>query len=68
MSHPAYNKWFTAVKDKYSSLIENNMWRLVKPLIGRKVLKARWVFNYKRDATSSIIRFKARWVTKGYEQ
>jgi hypothetical protein len=68
MSHNGQEKWLQAATDKMDSLISNNTWTLVDPPRNRKVLKGRWVFRYKRGPSGQVIRYKARWVVKGYEQ
>ena len=35
---------------------------------GEKVLEVKWVFSIKRGADGNIIRYKARWVEKGFLQ
>lgn len=61
-------KWFRAAEDEYDSLITNNTWCLVEPPLHQKVLKGKWVFKYKRGSGNVILRHKARFVVKGYEQ
>jgi hypothetical protein len=48
--------------------MENKTWVLVEPPMNRDVLQGRWVFKYKRGISGTIIRHKARWVVRGYEQ
>lgn len=62
------DKWYSASKDEINSLEVNNTWTLVDRPPNRKVLDTRWVFRHKRDSKGRIIRYKARWVVKGYEQ
>jgi hypothetical protein len=50
------------------SLISNGTWSLIDPPANRSVLKGRWVFKYKRGPSGDVLRYKARWVVKGYEQ
>jgi transposase InsO family protein len=68
MSHNGREKWFQAANDEMDSLISNSIWSLVDPPANRNVLKGRWVFKYKRGPSGDVIRYKARWVVKGYEQ
>lgn len=51
-----------------ASLTDNSTWTLFDPLPNRPVLEGKWVFKHKWDATGRIVRYKARWVVKGYEQ
>jgi hypothetical protein len=61
-------KWLQAAKEEFASLIDNNTWDLVEPPHHQKVLPGKWVFKYKRGISGKILRYKARWVAKGYEQ
>jgi hypothetical protein len=68
MKHPEHDDWLKASKDEMESLVQNNTWDLVQPPTGRKVLKGKWVYKYKRGADGRVLHHKARWVVKGYEQ
>jgi hypothetical protein len=68
MSHNGKEKWLTAANDEMVSLTSNDTWSLVQPPPNQHVLKGKWVFKYKRGAMGEILRYKARWVVKGYEQ
>jgi hypothetical protein len=68
ISHNSREKWLQAANDEMDSLVSNNTWTLVDPPPNRKVLKGKWVFKYKRGPLGEVIRHKARWVAKGYEQ
>ena len=57
--------------EEIKSLLENNTWdtlstESMEP--GHIVLSGKWVFKLKRDVNGKIVRFKARWVVKGYLQ
>ena len=71
MDGPYAPQWSLATTDEYNSLIQNGTWTLVKiedvpeNLIP---LKGKWVFKIKRGVKGEILRFKARWVVKGYLQ
>ena len=68
MNHASKDQWLQAAKDEHESLLANKTWSLVEPPLDRNVLKGRWVFKYKRGPEGTILRYKARWVVKGYEQ
>lgn len=57
-----------AIKEKISSLNENNTWELVLLPAGRKPIESKWIFKIKRDIHGNVDRYKARLVVKGYAQ
>lgn len=65
---PESKQWDTAMDDEYISLLKNETWDLVNPPHDRKVLQGRWVYKWKLGQDGKVIRHKARWVVKGYEQ
>ena len=68
MNQQYSGKWLQAAKEEFASLIDNNTWDLVEPPQYQKVLPGKWIFRPKRGAKGNILRYKARWVAKGYEQ
>jgi hypothetical protein len=60
--------WIQAMKLELDQLSEQNTWELVHPLPNRKPLRGRWVYKIKTDKDNNIIKYKARWVVKGYSQ
>lgn len=63
-----WNQWKQAAREEYESLVQNQTWELVDRPKDRKVLRAKWVWKMKRGAHGQIVRYKARWVVKGFEQ
>jgi hypothetical protein len=63
-----WDKWHKAMVDEYDSLIENGTWTLVDPPPGRRILRGKWVYKIKRGSNGEILRYKARWVVRGFEQ
>ena len=53
---------------KYSSLVENKTWQLCELPAHKKFLGGRWVFALKRDDNGGIVKYKARYVAKGFNQ
>jgi hypothetical protein len=47
---------------------ENETWILEKLLIGRRIVKSKWIFKIKCDSSGHAIRFKARLVAIGFSQ
>src|SRR5450755_1179102 len=60
--------WKKAILDEYNSLIQNQTWDLVRLPKGRKALPAKWVLCHKLGSKGEIVRWKARWVAKGFLQ
>jgi hypothetical protein len=67
-SDPNWKEWEKAMKDEVKSLKRNKTWTLVSPPKNRRILRGKWVFKAKRGATGEIVRYKARWVVRGFEQ
>ena len=57
---------FEAMKNEYDSLVENNVWSLVKS--DEKPVESRWHFALKFGPDSDICCYKARFVAKGFSQ
>lgn len=60
------SRWKKAINDEMEALQKNNMWDLVNPPHGVKMVGCKWVFIVKLDAEGKVDRFKARLVAKGY--
>ena len=61
-------KWFEGMKDEHGSLVNNKTWTLVARPKDRRVLGGKWVYKLKRGPDGEILRWKARWVVRGFEQ
>jgi len=63
-------EWELAMQEEYDSHITNNTWTLVdRPKgIDQHVLSGKWVYKLKRGPKGEILRYKARWVVRGFEQ
>ena len=62
------DEWFAAMKKEFDSLVENKTWKLCELPENRKVLGGRWVFALKKDENGQIVKHKARYVAKGFNQ
>lgn len=60
--------WRAAMKSEYDSLIANEVWKIVDRPIGQNVIKSKWVFKRKHDASGNFSKFKARLVARGFSQ
>ena len=61
-------RWWLAMADEYNVLISNGTWVLVPSEPHQNVVGCKWAFRIKRKADGSIDCYKARLVTKGYNQ
>lgn len=61
------DKWVLAMKDEYESLVKNQVLIVDRPT-NANVIKCKWVYKVKRDASGNFERFKARVVAKGCNQ
>ena len=65
-------EWLAAMQEEYNALISNKTWELVLRNVvkhrGYNIISGKWVYKIKRDSSGSIVRFKARWVARGYAQ
>ena len=61
-------QWELAMKEEIESLQENNTWDLTALPPDRKALRGKWVYKLKRGPFGEVLRHKARWVVKGFQQ
>ncbi|KAI7934323.1 hypothetical protein MJO28_017169 [Puccinia striiformis f. sp. tritici] len=67
-SSPESSEWRKAAELELGQLEKLEVWEVVESRKGIKVIGARWVFALKRDTTGAIVRFKARYVARGFNQ
>lgn len=63
-----WEQWERAIQEEYQSLVENGTWVEQDCPSNRQALTGKWVFKIKRGAYGEILRYKARWVVRGFEQ
>ena len=56
------------MKEEFSSLQKNNTWKLVDLPPWRKLVKCKWVYKTKFVADGSDLKYKERFIAKGYSQ
>ena len=56
------------MQEEVDSLITNGTWTLVKLPSNHRALGGKWVYKLKRGPAGEILRYKARWVVRGFEQ
>jgi hypothetical protein len=61
-------QWEQSMEEEVNSLKENNTWTLVNRPNDRAVLTGKWVYKHKRGPNGEILRYKSRWVVRGFEQ
>jgi hypothetical protein len=62
------DNWKKAMESELEDHKKLNTWTLVKRPKNQPILGGRWVYKAKLNPDSSINKFKARWVAKGYLQ
>ncbi|GKB51547.1 ribonuclease H-like domain-containing protein [Tanacetum coccineum] len=62
------NNWVEAMNNEIEALNRNNTWSICYLPAGRKPIGCKWLFKIKYKATCDIERYKARLVTKGFNQ
>lgn len=56
------------MQNEVDSLTTNKTWTLVDLPSNTHILRGRWVYKLKRGPAEEIVRHKARWVVRGFEQ
>ena len=62
------NEWIEAIKKELRMIEKNDTWVLMDKPLHKKVIGVKWVYRTKQNADSSINKYKARLVVKGYAQ
>jgi hypothetical protein len=62
------DKWKHATEKELQSLEMNKVWDLVEPPNDKQIMTCKWVYKLKKDTTGNIVRYKARLVTRGFNQ
>jgi hypothetical protein len=60
--------WYADCVREINQFKRRGTWRLVEQVPGMKVLTGKWVFDWKLNNKGETIRFKARWVVRGFMQ
>ena len=66
--HPDKYKFLEAMRVEVNHHKDKKTWTTMLPDPGTKVIDGRWVYAIKEDAEGNIVRWKARWVAKGFLQ
>ncbi|KAL4387075.1 hypothetical protein GQ457_09G017810 [Hibiscus cannabinus] len=64
VASPDSEKWLEAMRSEMDSMSENQVWTLVEPPEGIKLLGRKWVFKEKTDMDGNVQTYKGRLVAK----
>ena len=59
-------KWKDAMTEEYQSIMKNDVWDVVPRPNGKSVVTSKWIYKIKHAADSSIEKYKARFVARGF--
>ena len=62
------DEWLEALTKEYNSLVDNKTWQLCELPAHKKSLGRRWVFALKKNENGEIVKYKARYVAKSFNQ
>ena len=70
LAGPDAAKWRMAIRLEYEAIQRKKTWTLVKrhEVKGQKILRGKLVLRKKRDKDGNILKYKARWVVRGFKQ
>ena len=51
---------------EYQSIMKNDVWDVVPRLGGKSIVTLKWIYKIKHAANSSIEKYKARFVARGF--
>ena len=60
--------WVDSMIEEYASIMTNDVWEVVPRPQNRSVVGSRWIYKIKYVADSSVEKYKARFMAKGYAQ
>ena len=54
--------------EEYDSIVRNSAWEIIPRLVGKLVVRSRWIYKVKKAADGSVEKYKARFVAWGFSQ
>ena len=60
--------WRDAMMEEYRSIMRNDVWDVVPRPEGKSVVTSKWIYKIKHATDSSVEKFKARFVARGFSQ
>ena len=67
-SHSDWLLWERAIEEELKALREAGTWEVVNLPKDANVVRSKWVFKAKKDASRNVIQYKARLVAQGFSQ
>ena len=61
-------EWLAAIENELAQIERFGTWEIIEAPSDANIIKSRYVFRRKRDATGKVVKHKARLVAKGYSQ
>jgi hypothetical protein len=58
--------WKDAMIEEYESILKNDVWEVVPRPQGKSVVTSKWIYKIKHAADSSVEKFKAQFVARGF--
>jgi hypothetical protein len=62
------DEWLKIMKNKNKFLLINEIWKQINFFKNRRVFRDKWVYKIKRKRHDEILRYKARWLIRDFEQ
>ncbi|KAJ8127933.1 hypothetical protein O1611_g5703 [Lasiodiplodia mahajangana] len=68
LQSPHAEDWLKGMNDEIQSIIDNQSWDIIDDPGGLNILSGKWVYKIKLGLNNEVLRYKARWVARGFEQ
>ena len=68
MNSHQHDHWIVTMQAEINKLIRIRIWKLIKLSKKWKIIKECWIYHIKLNTNNEIVKFKACWVTKNFEQ
>ncbi len=62
------DKWIIVMKNENISLLINKTWILTNTFKDKRIFRDKWVYKIKKERRDEILRYKARWIIRDFEQ
>ena len=67
-ARPDWPKWDEVITKELTNLETTHTWDIIECPKGVNIIRCKWVFKIKRNATGEINKYKAHLIVKGYSQ